>query len=191
MERHDVQHGVAFAAPPDWVERSIVSFCAPAPPGTKNAPNIVLTEEPMREGETLNTYSSRYLAELAQQLPHFDVVETSETTLGGLPATFVRFLWVSNLGGIEQSITLVERAASSGRVVFSLTSTASAENAEQMRPMFAEIARSIRFDAQETTRTVSDVAPRPSPAPAQTPETLFMPELPMPGARRVTIKERS
>jgi hypothetical protein len=178
MRKHDGDGGMTFDTPDDWTDRTIVAFAAPVRPGGQHAPNIVVTEEPMSETETVQTHAGRQLAQLAKQMPEFDLVESYETTLAGLPAIYFRFHWVSHFGAIEQAMTIVARDVAAGRLVVTFASTVRVEEAEQMRPTFSDILRSVQFGTPEV-RSVSDVAP----CPPQT-ESLDLPHVPMPGARR-------
>src|SRR5262249_51411780 len=86
---------ILFEAPKDWTDRTIVAFTAPLD-STKNketAPNIVMTREPMRDEDTLRTHADRQLLELGRQLKEFDLLESRETELSGLPAIFLRYTW--------------------------------------------------------------------------------------------------
>jgi hypothetical protein len=144
MARYE-QNGISFDPPPDWIDRTIVAYAAPAPPGAKNAPNLVMTEEPLRAKDTLRTHADRQLMEFAQQLEDFRILETRETLLGGVPAIAMRFTWNSQFGAMEQTLTIAERTVAAGRVVVSFTSTALAEDAVSSRPVFAELLRTVRI----------------------------------------------
>ena len=179
MPRHQ-DKDVSFDPPPDWVDRTFVAFTAP--PGlvkdVNSAPNIVMTREPMRDGDTLRTHSDRQLIELGKQLKDFDLLESKETTLGGLPAILLRYRWISQVGTLEQAMVVAERTRpDKGTDVTTFTTTTTPADAPRARPIFDEILRTVRFSP-------AGGAPppvRPSLAPPLSDEP--SPLVPMPGFR--------
>jgi hypothetical protein len=178
MPRYD-HNGIAFDTPEDWIDRTIVAFGAPVEkPGSPNAPNIVMTQEMMRDGDTLRMQADRQLMDLAKHLHDFDILESRQTTVGGLPAIHMRFSWVSQLGGLEQSYTLVERAVAAGRMVVVFTGTVRTEDAAKLRPVFSKVLESVRFSpvgAPPMAHAAAANASNPSSS---------EPVIPMPGTRR-------
>jgi hypothetical protein len=86
-----------------WTERSISIFVDPA---NANA-NITLTREPLA-GRTLEALAHQHLGRLAQELPHYALVERAERTLGPLAAAELRFHWRDGrVGCLEQRQLLV------------------------------------------------------------------------------------
>jgi hypothetical protein len=177
------QNGVFFIPPRDWVDRTMIAFSAPAPAGTKNAPNVVMTHEWMRDADSLRVHAERQLMELGRQLQGFDILESRETTLGGLEAIRMRFGWLSHFGALEQSLTMVERNVQGRRVATTFTTTAMADEAAAVETTFEAFLASVRFGAHHSDRV---------PAPSFTPSTLppppshvepIAPLVPMPGFR--------
>jgi hypothetical protein len=168
---------VGFEAPKEWMDRTIVAFTAPA--NKENAPNIVMTREPMRDEDTLRTHADRQLLELGRQLQDFDLLESRETQLGGQPAILLRFAWVSHLGDLEQSVTMVERTFDQKRVAMTFTTTSPRAEAQGTRPVFQQILQSVQFDGS------AGGPPRP-PGPSRPPPPIAEPSapvVPMPGMR--------
>jgi hypothetical protein len=171
---------VSFESPPEWVDRSIVGHAAPTNDGAQGtAPNFLMTREVMRERESLRTHVDRQTLELVRRLKDFDLLESSDAVLGGLPAIHLRYSWSSYLGPLEQSLTVVERIAENVRVATSFTATASAEDASKMKGMFAELLKTVRF-GQPISAAPRPPLDRPSEPPTDA-EALV---IPMPGRRR-------
>ena len=135
---------------------------------------MVMTQEKLRDGDTLRVHADRQLMELAKQLHDFDLLESRETTCGGMPAVFMRFLWTSHFGALEQSMTLVEVE----RKVTSFTTTAPVENASEARALFNEMLKSVHFAPEG--EPVSLAPPMSSQAHANGDD---LPIVPMPGFR--------
>ena len=166
--------GVRFDPPRDWEDRSIIAF---ATPGVRNAPNVTVTQTPMREGDSLQQHADRQLAQLAMHLHDFDLVECCNAELGGQPAIRIRFAWVAHLGALEQSISMVDRSADGKRTVVAFTITSTRDDMESVRPLFAEVLKSVRFDDGAERRTAS------APPPVSETRELCAPVFPMPGVR--------
>ena len=147
MPRYD-RNGIAFDPPPHWIDKTIVAFAASE--ASENTPNIIMTEEALDARDTLRDRAERLLSEFACHLSAFDVLENEATTVGGLPAIFMRFSWVSQLGGLEQSMTLVERRASGRRTLLTFMGTSRGEEAPHMRSIFAQTLRTVRFGDTRT-----------------------------------------
>jgi hypothetical protein len=171
---------ILFEAPKDWTDRTIVAFSAPLD-ATKNketAPNIVMTREPMRDEDTLRTHADRQLLELGRQLKDFDLLESRETELAGLPAIFLRYTWVSHLGELEQSLTMVERRLPEGRVAATFTTTVGKADAANARPVLNQILQNVRFEPSGPPRPSGPAGPPPPPIAEPS-----APIVPMPGTR--------
>lgn len=179
----------AFETPTDWVDRSIVAHGIPADgtPGSAS-PHIAMTRSPIRKGDTLYSHVDRQLLDLARTLKDFDLLESRETTCGGVPAVFVRYTWMGQRGRVEQTVTTVERVLAPGRVCTSFTTTARAEDAAQTSALFDEVLKSIRFDvgARERASRPGPAAQTMLPPPPERPsgfQELGAPVIPMPGQR--------
>jgi hypothetical protein len=178
MPRHQ-DKDVSFEAPAEWADRTFVAFTAPpeAAANKESAPNIVMTREPMRPGDTLRTHADRQLLELGKQLKDFDLLESRETELAGQAAIVLRYAWVSHFGALEQSMTLVVRPGESGHSVTTFTTTTTPQDAGRARPLFTQILETVRFE--------SNGAPPPKASSPTTPTTPQdqPPLVPMPGFR--------
>jgi hypothetical protein len=176
---------VTFETPQDWEDRSVVAHVgSPGADGT--TPNVMVTREPMRDGETLRGYRDRQLVDLAQQLHEFDVVESKEDTIDGHPAIILRYTLEGPDGVVEQTMTMVERVMpDQKRVAVCIATSAPKSAAGAARPVFAEILRSVRFGAVPAGQPPPVMAPPPvmPPAPVAGPPEA-PPYVPMPGMRR-------
>src|SRR5262249_44194265 len=142
-----------------------------------DGPNLVMTREALREGDSLRTHADRQLLDLVRQLPKFELMESGETTVAGRPAIFARFAWAGRLGAIEQSMTHIEQESLAGTIVVTFTSIASAENARKLTPLFRSVLDSVRFDAAaKAPAPIAKSAPTAPPAGT-------IPLVPMPGRR--------
>src|ERR1700733_2915968 len=179
MPRHQ-DKDLSFDTPPEWIDRSIIAHSSPpAADQNESAPNVVVTREEMRESDTLRTHADRQLLELGKQLTDFDLLESRETQLGGLPAILLRYGWTSHFGPLEQTVTLVERMTAKGRVAILFTTTVGREDAAKARPIFADMLQSVRFDQGQG----QPPPPSPGPPSSQTPAPMAgpAPVVPMPG----------
>jgi hypothetical protein len=180
MPRHEYR-GVSLDPPADWIDRTIVAFSAPAQSDNKSAPNLVITNEPMREGDTLRVCADRQLMEIAKQLQDFDICESTTTTVGGLPAISMRFTWTAHFGALEQTITLVERTTEAGRVVTSFAATAKVQDAKTTHGIFENVLKSVSFGPPAAVTHSEPPRPLSQPPPSRDPEEPFVP---MPGYRQ-------
>jgi hypothetical protein len=180
MARHE-DKDICFDTPPDWADRTIAAYMAPIDDNARldHAANMVLTREPMRDGDTLRTHADRQLLELGRQLADFELLESRETQLSGQPAIFIRYAWVSHVGALEQTMTLVERIRDQQRVVATFTTTAPRDEAKNVQPLFANILKSVRFGG---TPVPTPTPPSPS-APMIAVAPMSEPMVPMPGYR--------
>ena len=90
MARYE-SHDLSFDVPRDWVDRSVVAYAAPLPPGHAIAPNVVMTRDQLGPGETLRAYADRQLVELARRLDGFNLASRDERTFGASPAVELQF----------------------------------------------------------------------------------------------------
>jgi hypothetical protein len=142
---HHLDHDVSFNTPPEWLDRSVVVFEAPAPKPLQRSWNVVMTREPIREGDNLRTHADRLLLELARTLAGFDLLESRELELGGQAAMYLRYTCATATGVLEQSVTLAARAGAAGGSLTIFTTTAPIEEAEAARAVFKEILSSVQF----------------------------------------------
>jgi hypothetical protein len=173
--------GISFEPPRGWVDKTMVAFAAPGS-GLPATSNLVLTSEPFREGDSLRTHVGRQILEASRQLKNFELIETNEGMLGGLPAMCLRFTWTTYFGELEQTITSVERILDGTRVVTSVTTTATIEHAEEARAAFEAFLASVRFSEVPGEVRVSQSEIRTK---HEAPPEMLPPLIPMPGLGRI------
>jgi hypothetical protein len=171
-------NGVFFEPPSEWQDRTIVAFATPtSDPTAKSAPNFVMTQEPMREGDTLRMHADRVLTELARQLQDFEILESEEVTIGGQPANHIRYTWTASFGALNQEMFVIERSVGSGHIATIFTSTSRREEAEATRAVMAGVIKSVHFGETPAPPHV------PTPTASQPLLDTRTPEVPMPGAK--------
>jgi hypothetical protein len=126
--------------PPGWVNCTVVAARSPY----DTSASVTATKEPLGDGETLRMRQDWQLREFGRTLAEFDLLESRETTLAARPALQVRFRWVSDVGPVEQSLTMVEGADTLGRHVVTIATSASREGAAAARAVFARVLGSAR-----------------------------------------------
>jgi hypothetical protein len=141
MPRHE-QKEISFDVPRHWEERTIVAFAAPKEPAQAVAANLVMTEDRLRDGETLGDYADRQLAELVKRLDAFELVRRETSTLGGAPAVTIRFAARASSAPLLQRLVVVEGRR---RSVFCFTATTARADAEQNEPLFDRILSTVRL----------------------------------------------
>ena len=140
---------IGFRAPYGWAEKTIVALTSPdATEGAVRA-NIVLTEQTMREGDSLRVHVERQLTQLGRDLDTFDLLEDSETTVGGRRAFRVRFVWLGHFAPVEQTTVYVEPSEPEEDVhVITLTASPD-ERGEYAREEFRRFVASVQFEDAE------------------------------------------
>jgi hypothetical protein len=133
---------VAFEAPDNWEDKTIVAFAAPATPG-KFSPNIVMTKEPLKQGETLRNYADRQIMELARRLDGFDLIDSGDRTLGNLPALEYKFAWRSEHAELHQRTVLTAVVDT----VFTFTGTATHADEAPLDEAMDQLLATVRFQA--------------------------------------------
>ncbi|MBI4954317.1 MAG: DcrB-related protein [Myxococcales bacterium] len=140
MPRHD-DGEVGFDVPRDWDNRTLVAYAAPQRPGQEQAANLVVSRERLPEGEGLEGYAARQVAELAERLEDFQLLAHGGRELGGQPALSLRFSSKGRDGRFEQTLVL----AAVGRRVFAFTMSAPERDVAQVGPLFERMLASVRF----------------------------------------------
>jgi hypothetical protein len=139
---------MSFDVPEGWTDRTILAFAAPSDDPKDHQPNVVMTREDLAEGDTVRTHADRTLLDMAKNLEGFDILESRETTLGGLRAVHLRFKWKSNAGELEQGMTLCEgppQPGDKGRFATIITTTAQDKALAEVRPYFDRLLSSFQF----------------------------------------------
>lgn len=145
---------VTFEAPSGWEDKTIVAFAAPAQPG-KFSPNVVMTKDALKPGESLRSYADRQIMELARRLEGFDLLESGERDLGGLPALEYRFAWRSEHAELHQHTVM---CAVADRVL-TFTGTATHDDEATLDDAMEQLLATITFPK-------ASPAPFTPPAPA-------------------------
>jgi hypothetical protein len=171
----DQERGLAFEPPDGWVDKTMVVFAAPGP-DEPAAANMVVTNEILTADESVRSRADKLLMTAARQFNDFDLIATTPTTLGGLPALQMRFTWTSSFGRLEQTVTSVEREMNGRRVLTSVTTCAPEWEAEATRPSFRAVLESFRFVPVDGPEPPSNVPPPKSELPRT-------PHVPIPGHR--------
>jgi hypothetical protein len=172
---------VTFDTPDDWIDRSVVAHIG-ALDTSGASTNFMVSREPMRDDDTLQSYRDRQMIELAQQLDEFELLESKDTVLGGLPATMIRYTMDSPDGLVEQTMRFVERVTPDNkRIALSIATSASVSKADASRPVIEEVLRTVRIGGGDPPAPprVEPLPPAGPSGPVETP-----PLVPMPGIRR-------
>ena len=140
MARHE-QKDVTFDVPQGWEDRTVVAYASPKSADKTAITNFVMTRDTLSPGETMQTYADRQLAEIAKRLPAFELLDSVEVRLGGVPASQLLFCWDGANGPLVQRLTMVVLADK----ILTFTSTAPKNLADQMAPHFDAILASVRF----------------------------------------------
>lgn len=151
---------VAFEAPESWEDKTIVAFAAPPTPG-KFSPNVVMTKEALKSGESLRSYADRQIMELARRLEGFDLIESGERTVGGLNALEYRFSWTSEHAELHQHTVMVAPKDQ----VLTFTGTATHEDDASLDEAMVHLLSTISFPtAAPHSPYGSGGGPPPAPA---------------------------
>lgn len=156
--RYEDAH-VLFEVPLAWVPSTIAAFVAPAAsssPPDDVAPNVLVTREPRRDGDTLRDHALRNTEELEATMDHFVLLEARERVVGGRPAIEKRFRWRSPSGRRVHTMVHLDPAPSGGRdaapVVTTLTLTDRPRpTADGARAAFESLLRSVRYSSPPVT----------------------------------------
>lgn len=136
---------IAFEAPADWEDRTIVAFAAPTVPG-KFSPNVVLTKDTLKPGETLRAYSDKQIMELARRLEGFDLIESGDCTIAGTHGMEYRFSWKSEHAELQQHSVLFL----AGNEVMTLTGTTTEVDAPQLERAMEHVMATMHFPSTPT-----------------------------------------
>ena len=140
MGRYE-QKDLFFEAPDGWHDRTVVAFVAPARPGRKTPSTLVVTRELLGPSENLQTYATRQLGLLGRAFNEFELLETMDVTVGGLPAVQVLFAWVADNGPLVQRVTF----AALDDTVHGFTATMPFSDVAEMTPIFDRVLATVGF----------------------------------------------
>jgi hypothetical protein len=128
--------------PEDWEDKSMTAFAPRRASPAAIQPSLVVTREPFVGDVSLRAFASQQLATVARSVPEFELTETRDETVGGLPAVVSDFTWQGDTGALAQRHVLV----AFGRWVYAITYSRSAWDAGESLPAFDRILSSVAFD---------------------------------------------
>ena len=174
---------VSFVPPAGWTDASLVMFIAPGPPPV---PNITMSRDPMRPGDTLRAHADHKLLRLARTVPGFDILESGAMHVGGRPAIFFRSTYLRGEERFEETSIMIDPSQDADRRAILFSAVAPADVAEAVRPLIASFLDSVCFDDGPELHAHS--SPRPMPVPPEPSRTGpgsdgAIPMIPMPGLR--------
>jgi hypothetical protein len=182
---------ISFETPDDWEDRSMVAHVGD-PDAAGTTPTVLVTREPMLEGETLDGYRDRLLVDLAKQLKDLEVYESREARIDGRPAIALRYTLDGPEGVIEQTLTMVEALSpDQKRIVVTFASAVPASSAQANRQRLEGVLKTVRF--VPPGGAPPPLAPPPlalppndasPPLAAPSIDVPYLPYVPIPGYRR-------
>lgn len=152
---HFKQGNVAFEVPRHWEDKSIVAFAAPKTEGQEQSSNVVMTKDRLDDGETLDQYADRQLAELTDRVDDFMLADRAPRLIDGHEAIELRFSSRGRNGPLTQRLLIAQAPT---RQLYCFTTTTPTADAVQMGPLFDRILESLSFaaDAEATSAAVSE-----------------------------------
>jgi hypothetical protein len=145
MARFD-RDGVSFDFPDGWRGLSVTSVNKPVAWDKPDVCNILVSQEPLAEGETIDTRARNKLMTLARELPKFQYLETIDSQVAGRRARVVTFRYGGDEERLEQRVVTMECATPSGRAAVVLSAVYSLVNQEKYARALAAIIQSFRFE---------------------------------------------
>jgi hypothetical protein len=100
MGTYHINEGT-FDLPAEWPDQTLNIF--PADDSGAAEFNLVISRDPLTEGEDLAGYVERQLKEMAKALPRMRRLSNEETELDGEPARRVEVSWLGEQGSLRQS----------------------------------------------------------------------------------------
>jgi hypothetical protein len=139
---HYNYHDFNLSIPDEWVNRTIVAFAAPPDTNRRIAPNIVISQDLVKENESVKDYADQQLVEFAKTLKNFKLQNRQEIVLNALPAIELLFEWDNNNTLLQQQQIFV---VTKRPVVLSIVTTALKSEFSEMEPVFNSIIQSVKF----------------------------------------------
>ena len=115
-----VNEDFEFTLPPNWVERSVVTWTAPPVLG-KMPPNFAVSYDVLPAEEELLKYANRQVDSLRAMLKDWQLIQQGATRIDGREALAVLFSWALPAGRMMQRQSFVRL---DGRRVVSIGCTA-------------------------------------------------------------------
>ncbi len=141
----DDKNGFALQYPEDWEQLhgtgALVTFMAPAEPGSPGRPNATVTMEPVPGDMTPEAYLERAKPLLAQLLPKYAFGDQESVKVGGVDA--VRYTYTIEIQ--EHRMNLVGYALLTNNKAYVITAGALADQYERYADTFEKICRSMEI----------------------------------------------
>ena len=131
---------LSFEVPDDWEDKSISAF-APHHQEGKLGTSVTITREPNAGSRSLRAHVAQQLATVSRALADFDLRETRDATVGGLPAVISDFSFSGETGAIAQRYVLVQFK----QWIYSITYTMPKGDIEKSLPAFERVLASVAF----------------------------------------------
>lgn len=174
---------LSIEAPPGWRPRPVLLLIGPEDGRAPRAPNVVVSLEERREGESIQSRGWRRLLEHAAKRPGLDMLGTTALHVGGRAATRSDVRWNGDAGWVYETAVHVD--APDG--VVSITVTTGAPLDAAGTATLERLLASVQFGAAPasspdvTARPVT--MPPPSPRASEPPPFDAASLFPMPGKR--------
>jgi hypothetical protein len=138
---------LSFEVPDHWQDQTVVAWAAPAQAGKPAQPNIVVTRDKLPPGQTIKTYATKQVAAISKSLPEFEIEDSRDINVAGLPAVEVRFTWEGESGHLAQRQIMVAHKD----VVYNITATCLSSGVADNTPIFDKIIASLQFTSGSGT----------------------------------------
>jgi hypothetical protein len=133
---------IALEVPDHWDDRSVIAFSAPTTDSkTPIMPNVVVTREKPKPGETLDEYANRQLVTNAKTVNQFKLVKHVRTTVGGQPAVEIGFEWHHEVLGVSlrQRHIIVQRGPRMLSIVMTATDSDDPASDKELEAILATV----------------------------------------------------
>lgn len=140
MARH-THKDLSFEVPDHWQDQTVVAYGSPPVKGKPAQPNVVITRDKLQDGQSIRTYSTKQVASIANSLPEFELEESRDINVAGLPAVEVRFTWEGEAGLLAQRQIMVAYREN----VYNITLTCLKTGLGDANPIFEKIVASFQL----------------------------------------------
>lgn len=138
MGLYNMDEGV-FELPGTWSDQSINVLGHPAPDGSNFG--LVVTRVGLQEGQSLEAFADKNLADHAQTLRGFELLGRRAGVVGNLPSVEAKIRWVDGTHAMFHQLAYV---AYYGRVV-TFTASSYAKNAEECEKLLTRVLATAKF----------------------------------------------
>ncbi len=146
-ERHR-QLDASFLPPAGWIDRTVFAFRQPGFEELGTPPTMTVSHELLREVESFRRFVDRKLVWLAKNVTAFELLETTEATLGGRKTTCLRFRFATPAAEgerLEQVMVMTDPEGFPERSVTILAVAAPVELLPDAEVAFAQLLQSLSF----------------------------------------------